>query len=391
MTTSVSAIEMEVPGPVAEWEAGLGALHRRIARRFRRAEARARARRYLRGLLGPARAQERLAAGRAPRRADAARRPAPAQRRPTGTPTPSATTCAPTSSRRSGDPDGVLIVDETGFLKKGTKSVGVQRQYSGTAGRIENCQVGVFLAYATARGCAFLDRALYLPKEWAEDADAPGRGRACPTEVAFATKPELARAMLARAFAAGVPAAWVVGDAVYGGDELRRWLEGRGQPYVLAVACTHGIWTGGPAGDGRGVGRRAARRRLGAAVGGRRQPGAALVRLGLPGAAVRGGAPGMAHWLLVRRSLSDPTERAYYRVYGPAGTPRGGAGAGGRRPLGDRGAFEEAKGEVGLDQYEVRRWDGWHRHVTLALLAHAFLVATRARPPATAEKGAVTP
>jgi len=129
----------------------------------------------------------------------------------------------------------VLIIDETGFLKKGTKSAGVQRQYSGTAGRIENCQVGVFLAFAGREGHALLDRELYLPREWADDADRRAGAR-IPEEVSFATKPRLAERMLGRAWKAGVKAAWVTGDAVYGGDtHLRRFLESNRQPYVLAV------------------------------------------------------------------------------------------------------------------------------------------------------------
>src|SRR6185312_7911089 len=136
------------------------------------------------------------------------------------------------------DREGVLIVDETGFLKKGTKSAGVARQYSGTAGRIENCQIGVFLAYASGKGHALIDRELYLPKEWAED---PDRRKAVgiPEQVAFATKPELARRMIARAIAAEVPFAWVLGDEVYGSDRrLRLDLEQQECPFVLAVAAT---------------------------------------------------------------------------------------------------------------------------------------------------------
>jgi len=143
------------------------------------------------------------------------------------------------------DPGGVLVVDETGFLKKGTKSVGVQRQYSGTAGRIENCQVGVFLAFAGRRGHALIDRELYLPKEWAGDG---GRREAAgvPPEAAFATKPQLAERMLKRAWRAGVKAAWVTGDEVYGGDpRFRRALESNGQPYVLAVRCDQRLWMSG--------------------------------------------------------------------------------------------------------------------------------------------------
>jgi SRSO17 transposase len=135
-------------------------------------------------------------------------------------------------------------VDETGFLKKGIKSVGVARQYSGTAGRRENQQIAVFLAYATAQGTVLLDRALYLPEAWADDADRRAEA-GVPDTIGFATKGELAQAMLARAFAAPVPAAWVAGDTIYGSDEVRQWLEAQERNYVLAVPCTHGIWTAG--------------------------------------------------------------------------------------------------------------------------------------------------
>ena len=141
-----------------------------------------------------------------------------------------------------GDPDGVLIVDETGFLKKGTKSVEVQRQYSGTAGRIENYQIGVFLGYASSKGRTFLHRALFLPKEWAETTERRTEA-AVPTDIQFATKPEPARRTLERAFAASVLAAWVTGDAIYGDDpELRRWLEAERHPYVLAISASHAVW-----------------------------------------------------------------------------------------------------------------------------------------------------
>jgi SRSO17 transposase len=266
----------------------------------------------------------------------------------------------------------------------------VARQYSGTAGRRENQQIGVFLAYASARGCAFLDRALYLPEVWAGD----GQRRAeagVPEEVAFATKPELARAMLARAFAADVPARWVAGDAVYGHDELRRWLEGQGRGYVLAVPCTHPIWTAGHQEEVQALAARLAAHawaRLSAGAGsqGPRRYDWACLRLPYEARS------GMAHWLLIRRDPNDPTELAYYRVYGPEGTTAQEM----VRVAGTRwaieGALEQAKGEVGLDQYEVRRWDAWQRHVTLALLAHAFLEVTRTRSTAReAEKGEARP
>ncbi len=370
------------------WRAGLAALHARIAGRFRRSEVRERARRYVVGLLerverkngwqlaehlgeaGPQGVQRLLNAARWD--ADAVRDDLRAY-----------------VIDQLGDPDGVLIVDETGFLKKGTKSVGVQRQYSGTAGRIENCQVGVFLAYAGSAGRAFLDRELYLPKEWAAD-DARRREAGVPTDADFATKPRLARRMLERAFAAGVPAAWVAGDAVYGdASDLRRWLEGQGAAYVLAVSCSHMIWQAGQqqrAVDLIATVPSAAWVTLSAGIGsqGERLYDWTWIRLPYESPA------GLAQWLLARRSLSDPTEVAYYRAFGPTDT----ALATLVRVAGARWAieenFEDAKGMVGLDQYEVRKWDAWYRHVTLALLAHAYLAATRRQARrADQEKGEV--
>ena len=280
-----------------------------------------------------------------------------------------------------GDPAAVVVLDETGFLKKGTKSVGVQRQYSGTAGRIENCQIGVFLSYASAAGHAFLDRELYLPQRWATDA-ARRDEAGVPATIAFRTKPELARTMLARALAAGVPCGWVTGDEVYGGDRrLRLWLEEQDQPHVLAVKATEPLWAATERGPAQ----------VAAAVLVAALPAAAWVTLsagdGAKGprrydwvrVAIRPlGAPGRGYWLLARRSLVDPEDRAYYVCYGPAATslPEVVRVAGARWTI--EGCLEEAKGEVGLDDYEVRRWDGWYRHVTLCLLAHAILAATRA-------------
>ena len=370
------------------WRAGLEALHARIAGRFRRSEVRERARRYLAGLLerverkngwhlaeqlgevGPQGVQRLLNAARWD--ADAVRDDLRAY-----------------VIEQLGDPGGVLIVDETGFLKKGTKSVGVQRQYSGTAGRIENCQVGVFLAYAGPAGRAFLDRELYLPKEWATD-DARRREAGVPADAAFATKPGLARRMLERAFAAEVPAAWVAGDEIYGdASNLRRWLEGRGAAYVLAVSCSHMIWHDGQqhrAADLIVAVPSGARVTLSAGGGsqGERLYDWTWIRLPYESA------DGLAHWLLARRSLSDPTEVAYYRAFGPAVTTLAAL----VRVAGMRWAieenFEDAKGMVGLDQYEVRKWGAWYRHVTLALLAHAYLAATRRQArQAEREKGEV--
>jgi SRSO17 transposase len=275
------------------------------------------------------------------------------------------------------DPDGVLIVDETGFLKKGNHSVGVQRQYSGTAGRIENCQVGVFLAYAAARGHTFLDRALYVPEEWAQDQ--PRRHAAgIPKEIRFATKPVLARQMIERALANGVPARWVSGDSVYGHDgKLRLWLEEQQLAHVLGVSGNHFVWIGGTQ---QKVSRVAAQfspedwQPLSAGAGSKGPPW-------YDWAAVETNSllEGWTGWLLVRRSIENPQDWAYYRVFAPAETRREEMVA----VAGQRWAVEEcfaaAKGECGLDEYEVRSWTGWHRHITLSLLAHAYLTAVRAQ------------
>ena len=281
-----------------------------------------------------------------------------------------------------GDPEAVLVIDETGFLKKGTKSVGVKRQYTGTAGKRENCQIGVFLAYASSHGRTFLDRDLYLPHEWA--ADTPRREEAgVPEEVAFHTKPQLACQMLERARDAGVPARWVTGDSVYGNDpKLRQWLAEQRQAYVLGVARNVMLWSADAAGLSQET--------LAAYVA--RQPAASWVRLSA-GAGTKGPrvydwsrgrlAPakqaGWEHWWVARRSLQDPSDVAYYFTFAPAATSLEQLVA----VAGTRWAVEEsletAKGEVGLDQYEVRKWTGWYRHITLALLAHTFLTVTRAQ------------
>ena len=282
-----------------------------------------------------------------------------------------------------GTPDGVLVVDETGFRKKGMRSVGVQRQYSGTAGKVENCQIGVFLGYASSKGRAGLDRALYLPRDWAED---PGRRAAAgvPEAVEFRTKPQLALAMLERALDAGVPAQWVAGDEVYGGDgKLRRALEARGQAYALAVKGTEQPTTWPPCGPPGQVIARAVAAEAGPGAWRRLSCGAGaqgerwydwLWRPLRP--ALR---DGWLHALLVRRHPERADELAYYLVYCPAETPLGEV----VRAVGSRWSIEEvfevATGRVGLDQYEVRSWQGWHRHATLALLALAVLAVGAAK------------
>ncbi len=378
----------------AEWGAELERLHRRIGRRFARSESRERALAYLKGLLGPVERKNSW------HLAEAA-----GERTPSGMQEFLATAdWEPDRVRddlrtyvveRLGDPQGVLVVDETGFLKKGVKSAGVQRQYSGTAGRIENCQIGVFLAYASAVGRTFLDRELYLPQSWVADT-ARCREAGVPEGRPFQTKPQLAQAMLERALTAQVPAAWVTGDEVYGSDAgLRGWLEERRQAYVLAVRSNERVWVSREEGvrqvaaDALAAGlERLAWQRLSAGAGakGPRLYDWAYVPL------AQMVAPGWAYGLLVRRSIDDPTQLAYYLCFGPEQTPL----AEFVRVAGIRWAIEEsfetAKGEVGLDQYQVRRWTGWYRHITLALLAHAYLTVVRvAVAAAAAQKGGPRP
>jgi SRSO17 transposase len=356
------------------WAQGLEELARRIAPRFSRAEPRRRALAYLRGLLAP------LERKNGWQLAEAA-----------GDATPDGVqdflsrmhwdADAVRDDLRAyvvehlGDPDAVLVLDETGFLKKGAKSAGVQRQYSGTAGRIENCQIGVFLGYASRHGRALIDRALYLPERWTSD---PARCVAAgiPTGLALTTKPKLGLAMLDRILTAGVPFAWVTGDSVYGADHrLRRRLEAWGRGYVLAVTSGQRLglvpvedwlakippkgWRRLSAGDG--------------AKGPRLYDWACLP--------YRGAAPGWRTGLLIRRSTAEPDELTHYLTHYLTHAPEATTLAQLVRIAGTRwaieGCFEAAKGEVGLDDYEVRSWTGWHRHITLAMLAHACLAVLR--------------
>jgi SRSO17 transposase len=285
-----------------------------------------------------------------------------------------------------GEPDGVLALDETGFIKKGLHSVGVQRQYSGTAGRVENCQVGVFMAYASRRGRALMDRELYLPKVWADDMARRATAHV-PEDVEFATKPQLAQRMIERAMAAQVPFAWITGDEVYGDNRsLRVWLEQHERHFVLAVARNQYVWSD--------MGRQVTVERLAAnlqaqdwtrlsagdgAKGARLYEWAriALLSWEMPG----------QRWLLLRRSLQD-AKLAYYVCYAPQGTDlQTLVRVAGMRWMVEE-CFEAAKGEVGLDQYEVRNWQGWYRHITLAMLAHAYLavLCTHAMDPPEVKK-----
>jgi SRSO17 transposase len=338
-------LAMTTVGTAEGWTRELDALAARIAPRFGRAEPRRRALAYLRGLLAP------LERKNGWQLAEAA-----------GDATPDGVQDFLSRMRwdadavrddlrayvveHLGDPDAVLVLDESGFLKKGDKSAGVQRQYSGTAGRIENCQVGVFLGYASRHGRALIDRALYLPERWIGDP--------------------------ARCAAVGVPFAWVAGDSVYGADHrIRRRLEARGRGYVLAVTSGQRLgfvpvenWLAKVPPEGW--------RRLSAGEGAK---GPRFYDWAyLP---YRGAAPGWRMGLLIRRSPAKPDDLAYHLTHAPEGTTLAEL----VRVAGTRwtieSCFEAAKGEVGLDEYEVRSWTGWHRHVTLAMLAHAYLAVLR--------------
>jgi SRSO17 transposase len=359
-----------------QWAEGLNRIGQRIGGRFARAEPRRRALAYLRGLLSPRERKNgwQLAEeagdpspygvqhllGRAQWDVEAVRDDLRAY-----------------VVEHLSDQQAVLIVDETGFVKKGAQSVGVQRQYSGTAGRIENCQIGVFLVYASAKGRTFLDRALYLPQVWTQD-KSRCRQAGVPDTVGFATKPMLAKQMIARAVVAGVPARWVTGDSVYGNDgKLRGWLEAQRLAHVLGVSGNHYVWVDLQQQSVASIAQRLPRqawRRLSAGSGSKGPRWFDWAVLRLPGAE-----GGWQRWLLVRRQVDQPTELAYYRVFAPARTSL----AAMVKVAGTRWAveecFETAKGEVGLDQYEVRSWPGWYRHITLTLLAHAYLTVVRAQ------------
>lgn len=372
---------------VQNWAEGLEELHTRIAHRFARSEQRTRALAYLKGLLSPAKRKNgwQLAELAGDKHVDGMQRllnnalwDADAVRND----------LREYVVEHMGEENAVLVVDETGFLKKGNKSVGVKRQYSGTAGRIENSQIGVFLAYASSKGHTLLDRELYLPKEWAEDSERR-KEAGVPEELEFATKPQLAIKMLERALEAKVPCKWVTADEIYGGDRrLRIWLEQQERAFVLAVTSNEPLWCD----IGRGVRQERVKamvasitddewQRLSAGAGAKgprvydwaRIPLERMTWLGLG----PGEEPRWEHWLLVRRSIEKPDELAYYVVFCPINTElQELVQVAGRRWTIEE-SFEITKDEVGLDEYEVRRWRGWYRHITLAMLAQAYLAVTR--------------
>jgi SRSO17 transposase len=290
------------------------------------------------------------------------------------------------------DETAVLVIDETGFLKQGKASCGVARQYTGSAGKITNCQIGVFACYVSRHGHAFIDRALSLPKEWTDD---PDRLKAAhvPDNVAFATKPQMARRMIARALAVKVPFAFVAADSVYGTGDIETMLRKAGKGYVLGVAANHVFrsWgkkqlIGGTAAKIAQNLPKSAWRRLSSGEGTngpRLHEWAYLELADLDAANYNNALTGeWTRGLLIRRNVADGA-LAFFSTWCPKGTPREKLVSveGHRWAIED--SFETAKNEFGLDHNETRSWHGWHRHVSLVILAFAMMAAIRHRANAT--------
>jgi SRSO17 transposase len=365
---------------VEGWAAGLVELHARIAPQFGRAEPRQHAFAYLKGLLSPIERKNgwQIAEWVGDETADGMQRLLSSAKWDANLVRDDLQQYV---IEQLSDRQAVLVVDETGFPKQGQKSVGVQYQYCGTTGEVENCQVGVFVAYASPKGCTFLDRELYLPQCWCEDRERC-REAGIPDSVSFATKGELAQQMIARVMAAGVPFAWVAADALYGSDgNLRTWLENLQVPYVMAVRCDEPVAVMTAQGirsvavkDAVQVLTEDGWQRLSMGEGSKGPRSFDWARLPIR----HRGMDDQQHWVLIRRSVADPTDFTFYLVYGPIGTslPEMVRVAGARWKIEE--IFEAAKGEIGLDQYEVRLWTCWYRHVTLAMLAHAYRTVVRA-------------
>ena len=363
---------------IGEWIADYEEMMGRIGMRFARSEARNRASSYMRGLLSnmPRKNSWQLAEElgeanpygiqqflyRAKWEADEVRDDMQAY-----------------VNEHMSDEAGVLVLDETGFLKKGKHSVGVQVQYCGTARGKANCQVGVFLTYASEKGLTFVDRALYLPESWTSDRERC-RAAGVPDEVEFATKPALGKAMIERTLAAGVPAKWATADSVYGSNyPLRNYLESIPLAYVLGLSPKDTL-----------VNLKAYSQRVSEYLSQLPQQGWSRLSAGAGAKGERwydwrwlplGGParPGWKRWLLLRRKIDKPDKISPYVCFAPEGTtlPEVVTVAGKRWTV--EQCFEMAKQEVGLDEYEVRSYQGWYRHITLACLAHAFLTVLRAK------------
>jgi SRSO17 transposase len=384
------------------WQEEFEAFHARFADLFERSESREQAKKYLRGLLAqadrknswqvaeavgdriPDRMQRLLY--RVPWNAEAAR-----------------DRLQQFVIETFGDEEGIGVVDETSFRKKGTHSVGVARQYLGTAGKLENGQVATVLSYAAKGAHVLLDRRLYLPEEWAWNKQRRAAARVAE-EVRFETKPEQAIAMLEHAWEQGVPMRWVTGDEVYGDSpRLRETIQANGRFYVLAVSANTRVWIERPEVEEpqeRTGGRPQLAPRL--------APGEPTARMvsevvaSLPSHAwkrlavmegekgpiryhwartrvveSRDRLPGPDVWVLARRSLSDPKQLAYYLAYAPTRTSLETLVRVASSRYTVEQCIEEAKGETGLDEYEVRFWHSWYRHITLSMMAHAWLASIR--------------
>jgi SRSO17 transposase len=397
-----------------EWAADFLQFCSRFAAVFRRKEPRAQATKYLRGLMAavPRKNSWQVAEAIGDRTPDATQRllyqaqwSADAAR----------DRLLEFAIEVFGEEDAIGVVDESGFIKRGKHSVGVKRQYSGTAGKVENCQIGTFLSYATTKGHMFLDRHLYLPEEWCNDSERRERAKV-PEDVVFQTKPEQAMAMLERAWKAGVPMRWVAGDEVYGDStKLRDLIAGSERLYVLAVRTITPVWTERPqVVEPEAQERGRPRKKVRLAEG---EPSATTVKEVVAGwsercwqrlvvaegekglitydwacqriVEAREGLPGPDGWLIARRSISDPTDIAYYLSNAPVDTPLLKLAQVASTRYTVEQCIEEAKGETGLDEYEVRYWHSWHRHITLSMMAHAWLASVRYK--ATEKKGDLSP
>lgn len=360
---------------VAQWACQLVQLHARIAPHFARPQPRQRALRYLQGLLSSIERKNGW------QMAEHAREPTPyGMQRLLASAVWNADRVRDEvrayAVEHLGQPETILVIDETSFPKRGEHSAGVGVQYCGTTGQVENCQVGVFLSLVSAKGHTLIDRELYLPAEWCEDRDRC-RAAGIPETVRFHTKPELARMMIERIRQAALPVSWVVGDTVYGGNlDLRTWLQDLGYNYVLAVPCHEPVGLLTPHGrkwiQVSQVEALALRpddwRRLSMGEG---TKGPRLFDWAMVPILHRWEDDG-CHFLLIRRSLTDPEDKQYFLVFAPAGISlqQMVLACGARWHIEED--FEAAK-DMGLDHYQVRGFTAWYRHVTLVLLALAYL------------------
>jgi len=367
------AVAADVLERIEGWDAELACLHDRFSDSFLRSEPRERALRYMWGLLAPLERKNGWTLAE-----DAGEVTPDGMQRLLNDAVWNADEVRDRVRdyvvERLGDAEAVLVGDDTGFLKKGTESAGAQRQYSGTAGRTENCQIGTFLAYASRHGRTLIDRELYLPEHtWIADRERC-RAAGIGDEVAFATKPEQFRAMLARALEAGVPFAWASADEAFGQNaELRGWMEEHDVAFVMATRSTNLSAPGGVSVAELVAAQPAGRwHRRSAGTGAHGERFYDWIRIAVPC-----DVPGRRRWVLARRSINDG-EIAYYHCFGPANATLKTLVevAGARWAIEE--CFQTAKNECGLDQYQVRKYTAWYRHITLSMAAHACLTVIRA-------------